>query len=342
VNRDDREAFLSLPGRLYPWPVVHTATEAALVDGTHVLSKHCTVRPHVLRRRGESVGRCAVTTYSDDTTAYLGFFECADAACADDLFGWAHTTARAAGCTQVVGPVDASFWLRYRLKTDGFDRAPYTSEPWNLESYPALWRAAGYHKTMGYSSTLYRAPTPDEADDQLAKRLSAASEHGYRVEALDLKHWDDVLTGLHALVMELYAGMPVFRPVDLDDFRAIFAPVRLVADPDLVTLAWRGDDLVAFSVVLPDYTMTTNARLTPATLARLWWRRRHPHRVVALYMGSSDPGLGTAMGGRLFAQCHERHLSCVAALVGDGKPTAGYAPQFVESRSHYELLTTVV
>ena len=36
---------------------------------------------------------------------------------------------------KIVGPVDASFWNKYRLKINLFDKRPYTGEPYNLKYY---------------------------------------------------------------------------------------------------------------------------------------------------------------------------------------------------------------
>jgi len=61
---------------------------------------------------GTPAGRVLLTRYAGEPVLYLGFFESADDAA-------------------VVGPVDASFWIRYRLKVSGFEHAPYFSEPLN-------------------------------------------------------------------------------------------------------------------------------------------------------------------------------------------------------------------
>ena len=40
---------------------------------------------------------------------------------------------------RIVGPVDASFWLKYRMKINMFYKPPYTGEPYNKDYYYKLY-----------------------------------------------------------------------------------------------------------------------------------------------------------------------------------------------------------
>ena len=147
---------------------------------------------------------------------------------------------------------------------------------------------------------------------------------------------------MYHLIMRLYADMPMFHPLAQADFTKLFAPLRQIVDPDLITLAWDGADLVGFAIVLPDLRDLPNRTPTPATLARMLWLRRHYRRQVALYLGSDRPGLGSAMVARMFPVAHGRRVTTVGALIAAGKPTQAYAADWVESTRHYALWTTAV
>src|SRR5665647_3310626 len=89
-------------------------------------------RAFVAYDSGTPAGRVLLTRYAGEPVLYLGFFESADdVAVSARLFAAAEQVAADAGATAVVGPVDASFWIRYRLKVSGFENAPYFSEPLN-------------------------------------------------------------------------------------------------------------------------------------------------------------------------------------------------------------------
>jgi hypothetical protein len=275
--------------------------------------------------------RCGLTCYPGDDTAYLGFFECPDdGRVSAELFEWAQQMAVERGCRRIVGPVDASFWLRYRMKLDAFDAPTYFGEPRNPAHHPKLWEQAGFEITQRYSSTIYPVKPPEFRTAQLQERLAGAQDQGFRIESLNPREWDIVFPRVHALIMALYAELPVFKPLSFADFEAVFGSLKQAADPELITLIWKGAELVAFSIVLPDYGDLANP-------LRLSWRKHHYRRVVASYMGSTIPGLGSALAARLQQQAGAKQLSVVGALIAEGKPTAEYAKSEAIAHHHYAL-----
>jgi hypothetical protein len=121
--------FLLLPKRLYD-PRTCTQNEREeeqILRGSHVLSKYFDVKGILVYQGPDVAARCLVTFYPDDGTAYIGFFECIqDAACAEVLFRAAKDIAKSGMRNRIVGPVNASFWIGYRLKTNGFGKPPYS------------------------------------------------------------------------------------------------------------------------------------------------------------------------------------------------------------------------
>jgi len=371
-------AFVTLPDRLDGLRQTDRSTERALLTGQHLLSPGLKVIPFVVERRGEAVGRCALSWRTDQDhpeaapcvahptmrgddppqtpslaplaasptptegsaaprTAQLGFFDCInDQAVAAELFARAADAARELGFTELIGPVDASFWLRYRQKVDHFHDF-YFGEPTNPSYYPHLWANAGWEIAHRYVSIFHRAPSAEFPDPLLPKSLARALDRGYRLLPLDMARWDEVFPRVHLLLTRLYARMPLFHPLPLDTFTAVFQGLRRIINPDLVTLAWRDDELVGFSIVLPDYADLPHRRLTPVTLARILWRRSHYRRVVAAYMGATDRGLGPALGGRLLEQARRQGVGGVSSLVGEGIPTSTYAEEFAVERRQYVL-----
>ena len=95
--------------------------ERKLLTGKHVLNKYFKLYKLCAYDKEKIVGRLAVTIYPDDTNAYVGFFECInDEKCALLMFLEAEKLAREKGKTKMIGPMDASFWIKYRMKTNLF------------------------------------------------------------------------------------------------------------------------------------------------------------------------------------------------------------------------------
>ena len=71
------------------------------------------------------------------------------------LFNIADNFVISKGYKKIIGPVDASFWNKYRLKINYFENKPYTSEPYNKEYYLKLFQDNGYEIIEHYISNKY-------------------------------------------------------------------------------------------------------------------------------------------------------------------------------------------
>ena len=317
-------------------------TEAALLRGTHPLGSGIRLLPYVLGAR-RPIARCALALPADPPAtpyfppAALGFFECPDdPSLAGELFDWASQTALAHGHTELTGPVDGSFWLKYRMKLDHFED-PYVGEPDNPPYYPTLWAGAGFIQSHRYSSCLYPVPGPDERVARYDERRDAAVGGGVRIEPLTRGGWDAVLPAVYGLTMRLYARLPLYHALSLDQFVALFGPLKRVADPDLVTLAYRGDDLVGYSLVLPDFGDRLDRRMGPLGLLRLAYTRAHPKRIVSLYMGAAEPRLGSVMTARIVDLARARGCPIVGSLMIEGGVSELLGAEYVQQRRTYAL-----
>ena len=86
-----------------------------------------------------------ITIYPEDNIGYLGFYECInDDEVAKNLFDKAYEFCKEKGLTSIVGPVDCSFWIKYRLKINKFDLPPYTGEPYNKDYYLKQFENNGF------------------------------------------------------------------------------------------------------------------------------------------------------------------------------------------------------
>jgi len=72
------------------------------------------------------------------------------------MFCVAEKLAHENNLTKLIGPVDASFWIKYRLKVNLFDRLPYVSEPYNKDYYLNLFLGSGFVIEERYISNIYK------------------------------------------------------------------------------------------------------------------------------------------------------------------------------------------
>ena len=342
ATTDDRTRrdFVRLPTqRPYGTYDNDAAAEAAWLTGTHLLGAGLEVTGVVAYQRGRPVGRIAVTTAADDpTTAWVGFLEASDGPTSDALFDWAHSTAASLGRTRLVGPVDASFWHRYRLKVSGFDERPYLGEPLNPPDHVIWWHRAGYEETDRYRSALYQRAEPSMLFPRFAERLARFEKRGFTFSHPTAETWDQTMTDLHAMLHELYAPMAVFRPLPLDTFLAHYGRLKPVVDLSMVWLVHRDGRPEGFCVNLPDYGVGLT---TGPTWRRLWTlarNKRRSDRYVLAYLGARIPGLGSALMQGLVAELAARRAAPIGSLTHVGVSSEGYGAEFVRTRNEYVLL----
>ena len=94
-----------------------------ILKGEHPLSKYFALAKFLVYDDTDNIkGRFCITSYEGDKTAYLGFFECVnEAEAAKFLFDSAYAYCSENGFEKIQGPVDASFWIKYRLKINRFE-----------------------------------------------------------------------------------------------------------------------------------------------------------------------------------------------------------------------------
>ena len=282
--------FLSLPAALYPKGELtqNKSAERALLRGTHVLSRYFSVYP-IIATDGASrtAARCAVTIYPDREDAYFGFFESIDdQAAARAVLTLAEKVAARHGKRALTGPVDCSFWIKYRLKTDRFGK-PYTGEPYNLPYYERLLTGCGYSVSEEYFSNHYGVIPPDDRNPKNEKRLADMTAKGFKILSPDKHDLDRVLDEVYDMLIQLYSDFPIYSHITREEFTELFSPLKRAVDRSMMRTAYLDGKPAGFFVTVPDYGTAACGRLTPRKLMDILRTKRSPDSFVMLYMGGT-------------------------------------------------------
>lgn len=333
--------FLSLPKSLYTNAenMENLQDIEKLLLGRHPLSSYITLYKFVIYNERKAVGRFVITVYPNDDVAYLGFYECInDDKAAAFLFENVRTCVKKSGLTKITGPVDASFWNKYRMKINMFDKLPYTSEPYNKEYYLKQWQDNGFKISEHYTSNLYEVLEVNEAlyDD----RYAAFLQKGYRIISPKPEDFDKVITELYKLITKLYSDFPVYKNINYEDFIQIFSDYRYIINMDMVKMAYYNDEAVGFFISVPDYGNKVYHLKNPINLLKVLQIKKKPKRYVMLYMGvdSAHTGLGKALAGGIMEELRKNKLPSIGALARDGKVTQKYGENHIEKQYEYVLL----
>ena len=342
-DRKNVRRFLRFPKKLYPKQhlMQDPDTEAAILSGTHLLSHYFTVYPFLASdAEGHTAARCILTVYPGRPCAYIGFFECIEnAAAARCVFAAAEKKAAECGCNAVTGPVDASFWIRYRLKTNSFAQPPYTGEPYNLPYYEAFFLENGYAVSGTYVSNRYGTVPQGFLNKKNLRRLRYFTENGYVICSPEKETFDKCLHEIYRMLMPLYADFQTFSQITEEEFCALYAGMKYAADYRMVKIAYQNGRAVGFFVTLPNYGNAAAGRLTLPKLVRIRRIKKAPRDQILLYLGAdpAHPGLGKALSECILRELCERQAVSVGALIRKGKVTGSYFSRLITEQYTYAL-----
>ena len=341
-NTTELDDFLALPKKIYqPDHLMQSEEEeAALIEGSHPLSSDLDTYAFIGYEDSLSCIRGLLTFYPDDEAAYLGFFESINnqkiaSAFIEHLAGFA----RSLGASKIIGPVQASFWLGYRMQLTGTEELPFTGEPHNPAYYPELWRAAGFELKERYLSNFYPKVSNQTHQDKLAHRFESFEKAGFNICSPKKQEWEEASLQVFELLNRLYQDFPIYRSISSQQFSQIFQKYQYILDFSMVKLAYKDGRLAGFLITMPDYGSLVYQKLTPLNLAKLFWTKRFAKRYMIMYLGVDEEflGLGSALAYPIFKEAQKRQASAIGALIHQNTVTRHYAAELQGDKHEYGL-----
>ncbi|MBP1044429.1 hypothetical protein I6N95_25815 [Vagococcus sp. BWB3-3] len=340
--------FLSLPAKIYAsqWLVQNPTEERQLLTNRHILSHYFKLRKFLVYNQAQEVcGRCVITMYPEDQQAYLGFFECIEAFdCCQLLLDHVASECLKMGFKAVVGPVDCSFWIRYRLKISDFDRQPYISEPYHPSYYLDFWERAQFHVTERYVSNQYPTVPKRDRPKDYQRATGRLVNQGYQLVSPKKSDWEKVIAEIYELISELYADFPIFKQLTLIDFKEYFANYAHILDFSMVKMIYKEGEAVAFFIGMPDYGNLLYQPLNAIRLLQMLIKKKRSKDYVLLYMGvkKGHRGVGIGLIQDVMSELSRRQGKAIGAFIHAGKVTERYWQQEIERQYHYALLARVL
>lgn len=347
TDKKSMKRFLKLPKKLYGRYELmqNKETEYELLNGSHILSRYFSVYPFIaVDQSGEAVARCVLTIYPDKDEAYIGYFESInDIQAAECILESAENKARQLGRSKILGPVDCSFWIGYRLKTNHFG-SPYTNEPYNKEYYEELWLKNNYNVCGEYVSNKFKRIPDTFRNEKAKKRLAYFSEKGYRIISPSEDEFKKCLNEVYSLMIELYSNFQTYSRITQKEFYDMYMPLKKIADYSMIKMAYYNEKPVGFFISVPDFGNAVSGSITPVKLARILKTKLMRNNYVILYMGaeSEHRGLGNAMAETVCQELSINGAHSVGALIRKGKITESYFSKLIEFQYEYKLYEKIL
>lgn len=337
---------LALPHLIYPeGQLMQSAREfQAQLAGEHPLSDTYEFEAWLLCGvDGQPLMRAALTfLHSRPKMAYLGYFESVsqDKDLMRQFVDFLSQRAREVKKVEtLVGPVQASFWISYRMQLSGFLDKPFTGEPHNPSYYPTLWKAAGFELKEEYVSNFFQKIPESYVESRLKRRYAMFKQRGIRFVSPKRGQWQTVLPEIFHLLSDLYQDFPLFELITLEQFEKVFSDYQQMLDFSMVKLAYKHKELVGFVITVPDYGQLVYQPMTGMTLLKILKRRHQARRYTILYLGVDDAylGLGSALSYLIFREIEGRSAYAVAGLIHQTKVTKHYVSELQAYQHKYGL-----
>lgn len=334
-----QEMFLNLPKKLYSKNELmqNIEEEKQILEEKHILSKYFSIcRFLVIDENKEAFARCIVTFYPEDKNAYIGFFECVkDNNISKMLLNYAEEYIKDKGYENIIGPLNCSFWIGYRFKTNYFGQ-PYTGEPYNKEYYVDMFKEAGYETYQEYSSNTFLKIEKTQQNDKFSKRLEAMKEKGYIFKQPDDTTFEESLKTIGKLILDLYSHFPGYKAITEDEFFELYKDLKKIIKYDMVKLAYYNDEMVGFFVSIPNY----GNGISTMNYLKIIKNKLFTKEYIMLYLGVKKEHLGL---GRALAECMKEELkknkcTSIGALIKDGNANKVYFKELIDKEYSYVLL----
>jgi hypothetical protein len=213
-----------------------------------------------LAQEGERVvGRIAVlensryNTYHGERAAFFYFFDAInDTLISRGLFGAAADWARGRGLQTVWGPKGFLASDGQGILIEGFEHRAAMGIPFNHPYYGELVEDAGFVRKLDFVSLYmdrqYEFPTRFlRVAEKIKRRRGFRSMH-FKTKA-ELRA---VVTKVTAVYNEAFAEVVGYVPITEKEAQIIGERILAVADPSLVSLLMRGEDIIGFVLAYPD------------------------------------------------------------------------------------------
>ena len=317
-DRADVRRFVDFPFELYDrcseWvPPLASGVRKTLDRSRHPFYRHSQAEFFVAEDgAGQTLGRIAVLAnrhyndYHDRKTAFFCYFDAVDDVhVARRLVEAAETWARERGLDSLVGPKGFLRSDGMGVLTEGFEHRAAPGIPYNYAYYPELLETLGFEKEIDYLSGYL------DGDYDLPERFYRIAERvkerrDFWVKSFKSKHelrrWAPHIQRVNN---EAFTEVWGYYPLDDGETRMISQQLLTIADPQLLKLVMKGDEVAGFAFVYPDISVAlqdTKGRLWPFGWIRLLREFKRTRRLSANGVGLLPKYQGLGANAVLYSE----------------------------------------
>lgn len=277
TRAQDVRQFINFPFELYrecsQWvPSILPEIKLVLNRKKHPFYRHSSADFFVVESEGQTLGRIVVmdnqnyNAYHGRKDSFFYYFEAVeDVEVARNLFNAAFDWARSRGLEQMVGPKGFLQGDGLGLLLEGFEHRPAVGIPYNYSYYDALMQDSGFEKETDFFSGYL------PGDHELPQRFYEVAERvkarrGFWIKSFasekEMRRW---IYRIGKVYNESFSDNWEFCPLTEEEVSVVADRLIAIADPRLIKLVMKGDEIVGFVFAFPDISAAIQK-----TQGRVW------------------------------------------------------------------------
>lgn len=285
------KAFVEFPYRLYRrepnWvPPLRVSRRESLDPTKHPAYQHAAASFYLATIGRDVVGTLAVidnrryNEYTGKQNAFFSFFDCVDdGEVSDGLFAAGFAWAQKRGLKHIIGPRGLIGSEAGGVLIEGFEHPAVMEVPYNFPYYDGLIARAGFEKVTDHLSGTLEVATAHfpERVELVAERVM--QKRGFTSHSFttikEILPWVEGIKKAHSVA---FLNNHEYYPPTEQEYDTVIKNLLTVADPRLIKVVSKGDQVVAFLLAYPDLSngfRRAKGNLYPFGWLHLLYEKKH-------------------------------------------------------------------
>ncbi len=281
--------------------------------------EHAEAELFLAKKDGKVVGRVVAikndnhNKFHNDKWGFWGFFESInDQDVANALFRSAGDWLKSKGLDTMVGPMNPSTNDECGLLIEGFDKPPYIMMTHNPTYYPALVEGFGQKKIKDlYAWHLMTDDALKNISEKMLRVANAVKERqGIKFRAANMKDLKNEVERIKEIYNDAWSKNWGFIPFTDHEIDHMAKELKQIVDPELLLLAEKGEEPIAFSLTLPNINeilqKIPDGRLFPTGIFKLLFGMKKIKTVRVITLGVKRAYQHLGLGSMFYIETIQR------------------------------------
>jgi len=266
TSRNEVNRWVELPYQLYKEhpcyvPMLKDGARKLLNKNSYPYYEHSDADFFIAEENGEVQARICVmenrhyNQHQGEKTAFFGYFDCAEnVEAARAVFRAACDWASTRGLDTAIGPKGLLGAAAGGALVDGFEHRAALDIPYNYPYYDEYIKDSGFEPYRDILSGFIHRKGEENIPDRVRKISQRMAERGgFSARRFKTKaELRKIVPDIGDLHRRAFVEIPGYYPLTDAEFALMAEDLIMVADPELITLVMKDDQIVGFLFAYPD------------------------------------------------------------------------------------------